>query len=165
MRLAMIAAVVVAMGLATPALAQDATAAHRLELAERLIELSSGDGFEKVFEQQIESQLAALGDARTPEANWMRVNIPRLVLQAMNRMMPELAALYADVFTEAELEAQLALYESPVGRSIANKAVGMSVRLQNILTVAMADYFDEFSSKYCAEFDCSGGGIAKSRTR
>jgi hypothetical protein len=162
MRFVMIAALVLAMGLTTPAGAQDAGGAHRLELAQRLVELSSGDSFEKMLEEQIQTQMAALGDVRTPEADWMRANLPRMAMQTISRMMPELVALYADVFSEAELEAQITLYESPVGRSIANKSVQLGVRQQVVVMQAMEGYLEELTTKYCAEFDCSGTATDKS---
>jgi hypothetical protein len=163
MRFVVMAVVLLVLGLAAPAAAQDGTAAHRLELAQRLVDLSSGDSFEKMITDQIETEMAALGDERTPEADWMRANLPRMALQTINRMMPELAALYADVFTEAELAAQIALYDSPVGRSIANKSVQLGVRQQAVIMRAMTGYVEELRLKFCAEFDCSGTGAAKAR--
>jgi len=165
MRLTMVAALVVALGTATPVLAQDAGATHRLELAQRLVDLSSGDSFEKLLEQEVATQLAALGDERTPEAVWMRANLPRMAMQMVTRLMPELATLYADVFSEGELEAQIALYETPVGRSIANKSVQLGVRQATILQLAMTGYLEEVATKYCAEFDCSADAAAKAQSR
>lgn len=163
MRLTVIAALVVGLCLASPAAAQDAAATHRLALAERLVELSSGDSLEKMVEQMVESQIATLGGGPSAETDWMRTNLPRMSVQAIQRMMPELVALYADVFTEAELEAQIDLLESPLGQSIANKMMQVSVRQQNIVTVAMVDFVEEFTTKYCAEFDCSGPAAGKTR--
>lgn len=165
MRFIVMAAVVLALGLATPVVAQDQAATHRLELAERLVDLSSGDSLEKMVEQMVDSQIAALGGVPSAETDWMRAILPRMSVQALQRMMPELAALYAEVFTDAELEAQITLLESPLGRSIANKMIQLSIRQQNIVTVAMADFLEELTTKYCAEFDCSGAAGAKARTR
>ena len=165
MRLTVIAAFVAGLCLASPVAAQDASAAHRLELAERLVELSTGDSLEKILQQQVESQIAALGSVPSAEADWMRANLPQMSLRALERMMPELAALYADVFSDAELQAQINFFESPLGRSVANKSARLSLRQQNIVTVAMADFLDELTTKYCAEFDCSGGPAGKTRRR
>jgi hypothetical protein len=165
MRFVVMATVVLAMGLAVPAAAQDRATAHRLELAQRLVELSNGDSFEKLVEQQIQAQMAELGDAPSPEADWMQANVPQMAMQMIHRMMPELAALYADIFSEAELQAQITLYESPVGRSIANKSVQLGMRQQAILAEAMAAYMQEFASKFCARFDCSAAAAGKARSR
>ncbi|WP_339930359.1 DUF2059 domain-containing protein [uncultured Brevundimonas sp.] len=158
-------ALVLALGLTTPAMAQDAPDADQRALAQRLIDLSTGSSLEKMIEQQADLAMAAMGDLPTAEAAWVRTNMPRMMRGMVDTMLADMVGAYAEIFSEAELEAQIAFYETPLGPSIANKALQLGVRQQAILGEVLQRYMTEFALKYCAEFDCSGAAAAKTRTR
>lgn len=164
-RFVMIAALVLAMGLTTPVMAQEAPGAHQRALAERLINLSTGSGLQKMIERQIESQLASVDNVPAAEAAWIRDNMPRMMLRMADTMMADMVDVYAEVFTEAELEAQITFFESPLGPSIANKTLDLGARQQAILGEVMLTFLEEFVAKYCAEFDCSAAAAGKTRGR
>lgn len=165
MRLAVMMALALVLGLSTPALAQNIPTAHQRELAQRLIQLSTGDSLEKLVEQQAELALAGVGDLPTAEAAWVRTNMPRMMMRMIDTMLADMVVAYAEVFSEAELEAQITFYESPLGPSIANKALELGVRQQAILGEVMQAYVEEFTTKYCAEFDCTAAAAGKTRAR
>lgn len=151
----MIAALVLAIGTASAASAQETATPHQRALAERLLELSTGSGLEKLVEQQVDIALAGIGELPAAEAAWVRANMRRMMIQMVDTLTSDMVEVYAEIFSEAELEAQIALYESPLGPSIANKALEVGVRQQAVLNEALLAFLEEFAAKYCAEFDCS----------
>jgi hypothetical protein len=91
--------------------------------------------------------------------------MPAMIGRMMNRLMADLAPVYAETFTLEELEAQIAFYRTPVGRQVAAKTVELGVAQENLLQGAMAGFLVEFEQKYCAAFDCdASAGQAASKS-
>lgn len=164
-RLIGMTALVCTLFLASVASAQDAGTARRAVLAERLVQLSAGENLTKMIESQVTADLAGLTDVPEAEARWMRANMPRMASRMVTAMLPEISSLFVETFSEAEMEAQIAFFETPVGRAIASKTLDIAVRQQEIVVEAQAAFMTELLTKYCAEFDCQGQGPAKSRSR
>jgi hypothetical protein len=144
---------------AGPVLAQEPDA-RRVELAERLMEASQGDylnNLSKLMEQEITSAMGAMETLPADQAAWLRRNVPDMAVRMVQDMLPRIAALYAQTFTEEELEAQLALYEGPLGRSIANKSMRLGIAQAQLMQEAQVRYLQEMITKFCADFDCSAG--------
>ena len=151
---------------AAPATAQDADAARREQLAERLIEVSQGDNLTKSIATQVQARLAEMEDAEPEHRAWMRANMPRLLQRMADQMLPRLADLYAATFSLEELEAQIAFYETPHGRSIANKGVALGMAQGQIIQEAGQAFVVDLMTKFCAEFECGvGQTAAKPATR
>lgn len=142
---------------ATPVMAQESDAARRTELAQRLIAVSQGDNIRKVIEQLVQDQLSELQDGEPEHLEWMRANMPRLAVRMIDQLMPRITALYAEMFTAPELEAQITLFEGPLGQGIANKSVALGVEVARIMGELQAAYMEDLISKFCAEFECSEG--------
>lgn len=150
----------------SPAVAQDAGLAQRTALAERLIRATTGPNFSKSLEGLISEQLAALetAGAGREEAAWIRANGPRMLTAMTNRLLTDLAPHYAEIYTTEELEAQLAFYESPIGRQIAAKSIQLGMATQEVTNQSLVAFVTELEAKYCAQFNCGGGdgkGAAK----
>lgn len=137
-----------------PAAAQDADAARREELAQRLIEVSQGDNLTKSIETQVQARLAEMEDAEPEHLAWMRANMPRLLQRMAEQMLPRLADLYAETYSLEELEAQIAFYETPHGRAIANKGVALGMAQGRIIEEAGQAFVVDLMTKFCAEFEC-----------
>lgn len=137
-----------------PAAAQEADAARREQLAQRLIEVSQGDSLAKAIESQVQARLGELEGAEPEHLAWMRANMPRLLQRMAEQMLPRLADLYARTYTVEELQAQIALYEGPHGRSIANKGVALGMAQGEIIEEAGQAFVVDLMTKFCAEFAC-----------
>jgi uncharacterized protein len=147
---------------AEPAVAQDRGLAQRTALAERVIRLSAGPNFTKVMEAMIAEQLAK-ADAEgqgAAEAAWMRNNAPRMLAAMVDDVMADMVPHYTATFTVEELEAQIAFYDSPVGRQIATKTLQLSAVTNEIAIEHLTVFSEELMTKYCAQFDCETGGEA-----
>jgi hypothetical protein len=144
---------------AAPSLAQDRDAARRLELAERYITLSMGDNVEKLVGDLIEQELATSSDIPAEERAWMRANMPPLLVTAIERMARDLAPIYAETFTLEELEALADFYATPLGQTIARKQFEVAAREEEVLAVALSQFFEDFATKYCQAFSCDAPEI------
>jgi hypothetical protein len=153
---------------AGPALAQDEGAARRTALAERYVQLSVGDHLADVLETQIENELLKTDDLPAAERAWMAANMPDILMRAMEGLMADIVPLYAEQFTEPELEALVAFFEGPLGPSIAVKQMEVGIDMQELLAPVLVAFVTELTNKYCAEFACGPQGFpssSKSRTR
>lgn len=135
-----------------PAMAQDAD--PRNALAARLVEVSQGAKMNQQIVAMVEGELEDLDGVPDDQAAWMRANAPRLALRMVGKILEELTTVYAEAFTERELRAQIAFFETPEGRTIADKSVALGERQAVIVAEAQLAYFSELTTKYCAEFDC-----------
>ncbi|MDQ1153930.1 DUF2059 domain-containing protein [Brevundimonas sp. SORGH_AS_0993] len=143
----------------------DPDRARRTELAQRLIRLSAGPNFQKDMDAMIASQIAQLetsGQNRR-EAEWVRANAPRMLSALVEQITTDLAPRYAAIFTADELEAQIAFYESPMGRRIAGKSILVGQASQEVLSEHLQTFVTELATKYCAQFDCEATGAAAAK--
>ncbi len=143
-----------------PVAAQDRGLAQRTALAERVIRLSAGPNFTKVMEAMIADQLAKADTEGqgAEEAAWLRSNAPRMLTAMVDDMMADMVPHYASTFTVEELEAQIAFYDSPVGRQVATKTLQLSAVMNEITIEHLTAFTEELMTKYCARFDCETGG-------
>ncbi|MBU1271661.1 MAG: DUF2059 domain-containing protein [Alphaproteobacteria bacterium] len=143
-----------------PVAAQDRGLAQRTALAERVIRLSAGPNFTKVMEAMIADQLAKADTEGqgAEEAAWLRSNAPRMLTAMVDDMMADMVPHYASMFTVEELEAQIAFYDSPVGRQVATKTLQLSAVMNEITMEHLTVFIEELMTKYCAQFDCETGG-------
>ena len=130
---------------------------RRSVLARELLELSTGPNFAKEFERAMVAQMGKL-DEKGEEAVWVRTNMPPMLTRMAARLMDDLAPIYATVFTEEEIRAQIDFYRSSIGRSVAAKTIPLGVASQEAETTAMTSLIEEFEAKYCAQFDCGDEG-------
>ena len=167
MRIIAIIGMVLTLGAALPtaATAQDPDRARRLSLAEEYVRLSAGEEVEKLVDQMIESQLAASPDMGEAERAWMRRNMPTLTLDFIDDLSGDLAVVYADVFTTAELEALVAFFSTPMGRSIATKQFEVGTRSGEIMSASLIRFLQNMEAKFCAEFECDGPSMGVSSTK
>lgn len=133
---------------------QDAGLARRSALSRELIDLSAGPNFMKEFERVIGEQLTGIDQKGGEEAAWVRTNIPPMLNRMVVRLMDDMVPVYAELFTEEELRAQIDFYRSPIGRAVAAKSIPLGVGVQEAQTGVLSSFMTELESKYCARFDC-----------
>lgn len=128
----------------------------RLPLAERVVSLSM-NGMEKVLQTALDQGFETL-DEKLPEeqVQWLSRNAGLVFQSHMRSMIPALAAAYAEHFTEAELNAMIAFYETPMGQTIARKQLEVTVEIQPAMQKFEVGYMTELMAKFCAQFDCEG---------
>lgn len=132
--------------------------ARRSVLARELINLSAGPNFMKEFEQVMSEQLDGITQKGGEEAAWIRTNMPPMLSRMVVRLLDDMVPAYAELYTEEELRGQIDFYRSPVGRSVAAKAIPLGVAVQESQIEVMTSFMTELQSKYCARFDCGEAG-------
>lgn len=128
----------------------------RPALADRLVVLSA-NGMDKVLQRAIDQSFGAL-DESLPEEQvlWLRRNTAPIVQTHMRPLMAATAAAYAELFTEAELTAMIAFYETPLGQNVARKQLEVSVEIEPAMQKFQESFMTEIMTKFCGQFDCAG---------
>jgi len=137
-------------GAQAPAEAGDAA---RLDLARRYLELSVGGDLVKATDTLMAQAMAAL-ETDSPEASFMAEQMPAMLETLLERTMEEMAPLYARTFTSEELEALVAFYDSPMGRDITHKTLGIAMEQDAIMQDILGEAMTGFLDKFCRQFDC-----------
>lgn len=155
-RLPVVFAFVLAALCPAAASAQTADAdAARLELAERLMNLSQGLNVIKQVEQQLRQIAEETPDLTQEQRDWMAANMPRMGRSMLAALIEDLAAIYAENFTTAELQAQIDFHETPIGQSILEKSVAIGFEQAEVVGVHQEAFVTELMTKFCLRFDCA----------
>lgn len=164
MRIIAILAVILAVW-AGPVLAQTAPDAARqthLDLAEQYLELTQGGDLVKQMRRQIED---GYGDAELPpeQRAWLVDSMTDMFADVMARTIVELRDDVADSFTVEELEAAIAFYDSPIGRSVVRNQVDLNAELQEVMLRLLVPRVTDLMEKYCLRYDCTALGDAAAK--
>lgn len=165
MRFFVIFAALVAFG-AGPVLAQDAPDAarqHQLELAGRYLELTQGGDTAKLIRDQLEQ---GYGEGGMPDDQraWLTDQMTSMFEEVLDATIADMRDDVADSFTVAELEAAVAFYDTPMGRSIARKDLEMSVAMQEAMMPHLMTRIASMGEKFCQRFDCAEMGAAAAKS-
>jgi hypothetical protein len=157
MRILMIVAAAALLSLAVPhaASAQDEGLVRRTALAERYLRLSYGEDLRPLVAGLVEEQLAADVEMSPEERDWFRANLPVFFDRFMDSLVRDMAPRYAAVMTDEELNAAIAFFSSPVGRSLARKETALTIDMDDEIYEAAAAMVIDMDVKYCATFACS----------
>ncbi|MBN8553460.1 MAG: DUF2059 domain-containing protein [Caulobacterales bacterium] len=148
--------IVAALSLSGPAWAQDAEREARLALAERAVDAMQAeqmaDQMTTLFQAVPRPSLDGLSGAE-------RVAFDEVMAETMRtmtiRMLNGMVAVYAEIYTYEELEAMVAFYESPVGRSIIEKADLATPHIIALINEIMPDMFRQMANGLCDRLDCT----------
>ena len=138
---------------AQPARAQDA---ERLELAERLLELTQGETMRQSMRTTLEDAIGK-SEMSAEERRWMINQMTTAFMGVVEDTMEAMLDDVARLFTTEELRAAVTLYETPEGRSFADKGFQFGVLLQQEMGPRMTEAILGVLEKYCAEFACPDG--------
>lgn len=157
--------IAVALVWATPAFAQsapDPERARQLELAGRYLDLTQGGDLLKQMRRQIDE---GYGESGLPDDQraWMTENMADLLEEVLRTTLAELRDDVADSFTTQELEAAVAFYDSPLGRSVVRKQVDMNGELQEVMMPLLIPRMTSLMEKFCQRFDC--GAMAEAEAK
>ena len=75
----------------------------------------------------------------------------------VGKMKARMEPIIAEIYSEAELEAMVTFYESPVGQSMIAKTPEMAARMAPVMQEIMPEMQKEMRAKLCAKIDCSAG--------
>ena len=145
------------LGLAAPAAAQDAAAdARRLTLAQQYLEATQGENLRKSISSYFEEAFAE-ADLPEEQRDWLTQNMVVAFDRAMQATIADLTDDVAELYSEAELEAMIAFYNTPMGRSITEKSFEFGVRLETVMTPHLTALFTQLAEKFCVRFECPAG--------
>jgi uncharacterized protein len=76
-------------------------------------------------------------------------------------LVPHVAA----AFTEEELAAMVAFYESPIGQSVVAKSQTLAKPSMDVMTGLMPDFAADMLSRYCEKAECDDSLKARGKRR
>ena len=126
----------------------DDDAAHRLQLAERFIELMM---------QGLASSMVPPSSRDLPphEQRILADALGQAVGQMMPRMFEAMAPVYAEIFTLQELEDLVAFYESPTGLAFVSKSYAALPQITAAVNGIMPEILNDMATNLCASLECS----------
>ncbi len=155
MRVLMVLAFSLSLFAAAPAMAQDGDAARRLDLARQYLELTQGPNLTKTVQSYFEEAFAK-SDAPAEQRDWLTENMASAFEIAIEATFRDLIDDVAEIYTLEELEALVAFFDTPLGRSVSTKSFELGVRTQTVMMPHLTAAFTQLGEKYCARFECSG---------
>lgn len=131
--------------------------ARQLSLSRRYIELIQTDQLSVMIRSGIE--MAANADLAASELpSEDRAFILDLATELTTDMMPQMfdrmAPVYARIFSEDELLALIAFYDSDMGRSIMQKTYSSMPEANAAMMELMPQLFEKMAARMCARYGC-----------
>ena len=139
-----------------------APSARQLELTRRYIDLTMTEQFEDSLRQVIMAQAEIDPNARSlPEAE--RRFIAELSAELTTDMIPQMldamVPVYARTFTEAELEAMIAFYDSEMGQSIIEKTMTVMPEANAAAMTVMPQLMEKMAARMCQHYGCDAAEL------
>lgn len=135
-------------------------ATRKQELAARYLQLTVTEAMSKVMGAFIDEQMKAMTEASPEEVAWVRATLPGMTLDMADKMVERMTPSYAEALSLTELEALVAFFETPMGRSISRDIAEISLAQEAVIIEVMEEMMVEYEEKYCAAFDCAELGLA-----
>ena len=131
-------------------------AAHRLQLAERFIELMQVDQMGEMMQGLASSMVPPSSRDLPPhEQRILADALGQAVGQMMPRMFEAMAPVYAEIFTLQELEDLVAFYESPTGLAFVSKSYAALPQITAAVNGIMPEILNDMATNLCASLECS----------
>ena len=134
----------------------------RLALADRYLALTVDLDVDKLMRQQMEQGFAD-GTATAEQRTWITDQMTGLYSDVIDKTVIEMRTGVAELYTQAELEALVALYEGPMGASLARKNVEVGMLMQEAMMPHLITGMTDVFEKYCLRFDCEALGAAAAK--
>ena len=149
---------------ATPASArtdeQAATAPspRQTALARQYLDLLLTDQFEGVIHQMLGAELANDSAMQALPEDERRLIIDltaELTADMVPQMISQMVPVYAATFTEEELTALVAFYDTPMGRSIATKSIEVMPEADRAILSVLPQMLEKMASRMCQHYGCT----------
>ncbi len=88
---------------------------------------------------------------------WMEKNAGPILITHIRTFMGQVETVYATRFTAAELQAMVDFYESPLGRTVAEKQVQVGIETGELQEPMLLAYMTDLMTQLCAANDCGDG--------
>ena len=140
--------------------------ARQMELARRYVNLTMSDQFEVLIRQTIAAEAAGNQDTQAlpDEDRQFLIDLAsELVTDMIPQMMAEMVPVYAGAFSEAELEALIAFYDTEMGRSIIDKTYASMPEAMAAAMTVMPQLMDKMASRMCQHYGCTAEELQELR--
>ncbi|MBJ7447208.1 DUF2059 domain-containing protein [Brevundimonas sp.] len=134
----------------------------RLALADRYLALTVDLDVDKMMREQMEEGFAG-SEATEEQRVWMTEQMTALYETVIDKAMLDMRGDVAELYTQPELEALVALYESPLGPSLARKNMQAGMLMQEAMMPHLLTGMTDVFEKYCLRFDCEAMGAAAAK--
>lgn len=132
--------------LSFPSAAQQLSKQQKIE---RILDLTSGDALVEAVVGQVRGLLESIQINPTPQQKSKRedalAKIGKLARERLQKVRPQMVQAYSDTFTDEEVDAMLAWYSSPAGRSSTQKLPAVSARVSAIAQTELNALNDEIN--------------------
>jgi len=130
----------------------------RMELARQYLNLLMTDQFEGVVRQMLgtefenDSEMQALPEA---DRRMILELTAELTTDMVPQMITEMVPVYAATFTEEELAALVGFYDTPLGRSIADKSIEVMPEADRAVMSVVPRMLEKMATRMCQHYGCS----------
>ncbi|MDP1912496.1 DUF2059 domain-containing protein [Brevundimonas sp.] len=131
---------------------------RRMALTRQYLDLLMTDQFEGVLHQMLgaefenDSEIQAMPD----EDRRMLLSLTaELTADMVPQMITEMVPVYAATFTEEELTALVAFYDTPLGRSIADKSIEVMPEADRAVMSVVPQLLEKMATRMCQHYGCS----------
>ncbi|WP_298100798.1 DUF2059 domain-containing protein [Brevundimonas sp.] len=128
------------------------------ELARQYLNLIMTDQFEGVVRQMLGTEFEndAEMQALPEEDRRMILSLTaELTADMVPQMITEMVPVYATTFTEEELTALVAFYDTPLGRSIAGKSIEVMPEADRAVMSVVPQLLEKMAGRLCQHYGCS----------
>ena len=128
------------------------------ELARQYLNLLMTDQFEGVIRQMLgtefenDSEMQAMPDA---DRRMILNLLAELTTDMVPQMISEMVPVYAATFTEEELTALVGFYDTPLGRSIADKSIEVMPEADRAIMSVVPQMLEKMATRMCQHYGCS----------
>ena len=129
--------------------------------------------FEKLLDTMLGAMLPVMADSMvkehpeiTPQQRQIVIDTVRDTMREkfVPRMIEKMTPIYAETFSQSELQAIVTFYESPAGRAITEKSPSMAPKSAEITRQLMPEMQREVAVRLCAKINCAAPKPAASAT-
>lgn len=141
----------------TVVIASDAAISpEKRALAARVVRLTTVD-MEKQLLDYMGNMFSSAdsGDEDRAMEVWFEKNAGPMLLPHVRIFMTEVETLYARLLSVEELQAMIAFYDTPMGRSIARKQTQLGLDMSGPFEAMSLNYTQDLMARFCSDNDCS----------
>jgi len=136
----------------TPVAAKAPPSARALDLSRRYFKAMRMDESMGSILDSLDPLLAS--NDGSEDAEVMRQSTREALDAAMPAYIEKMVPVFAASYTEAELEALVGFYESPLGQSVVAKSRGMGGASSDAMKDLLPIILDDAMERYCAKMGC-----------
>ena len=147
--------------------AADQPSARQMALSRRYVELAQSEQMEDALRGIIVAHASVVPVDRgltDADRRFMTDLTTELLIDLMPEMLDRLVPVYARGFSEEELSALVAFYETDLGQSIIDKSYAMMPEMNQAMLTVMPQMMDKMAVRMCARFGCDAdelrGGLS-----